>query len=744
MKKVLTTILVLLVAGVTACAEFTANDEPSEGGISLRTTAGGYVSSFLNNDVCLSLAKNANSTQAPGGYTLFFSSDRVGGIYDIYVAHMLADELFSEPVPLEGLSGGPERNHLATTSLGGVPWVFYSEGATNSIFYKSLSGVPHSLGLQGIVMGILPQDANLPTVTVDSDQIGLVIAPQGNPRQLEVYLIATNTIAAGTASAGSAAATVTLGGTVTVGGGAWVPGRVLGSSFRDSFVYSRLDDNGKLSFYISDLSDNGERLLSDFDSPGDDASPFYHQGDGKLYFTSNYYYKSIIGDNFNLYRWNQKRLEMVSGTAAAKSTSTWAYNYGGSGIDAGSAILQLGDGSYLMAGRTDSGGHGFTDALLMKLNVYGEVEWSKAYGSWGFEAANAACLASDGHYIVAGRTTSIGQETDGFVMKVSSSDGSILWQRTIGGANYDELHDVKFVTNIASILAAGRTSSGGTTGYDGWVVRLSNDNGTIVNNYTYSSAGYDAFYRIARAGNESWVVGRQENGSDNNALLVLVDNITLEPSVSRILPNSGSAFENAWGAIATTGGDLYLAGRTEAGGAGGSDILVAHIYNDGSRDWVKAFGGSSEDQGYSISLVGTTNLIVAGTSTSLGIGGQDIVVLRMDNNGTLLWQKGYGFSGGDDQLPYVTPTTNGGFVLSGQTEAVANNDVLAIKLNAQGFPRYVGNGYELGKYGTLQILSPSMDTSSVTLTAAAFSSPAISTSTFGVLDVGLSTTVRFQ
>jgi hypothetical protein len=86
----------------------------------------------------------------------------------------------------------------------------------------------------------------------------------------------------------------------------------------------------------------------------------------------------------------------------------WNQTYGGIGNDLAAALVQTSDGGYALAGLTRSFGAGNLDAWLVKTDTDGNVQWNKAYGGTYYEFAHALVQMSDGGYALAGRTNSSG------------------------------------------------------------------------------------------------------------------------------------------------------------------------------------------------------------------------------------------------------------------------------------------------------------------------------------------------
>ncbi len=81
---------------------------------------------------------------------------------------------------------------------------------------------------------------------------------------------------------------------------------------------------------------------------------------------------------------------------------TFAKTYVGVGWNWAPFIQQTSDGGYIVACGTDSLGVGYSDAFLVKTDANGNIIWAKTYGGTGYDGASSVQQTSDGGYIVAG------------------------------------------------------------------------------------------------------------------------------------------------------------------------------------------------------------------------------------------------------------------------------------------------------------------------------------------------------
>lgn len=130
---------------------------------------------------------------------------------------------------------------------------------------------------------------------------------------------------------------------------------------------------------------------------------------------------------------------------------------------------------------------------------------------------------------------------------------------------------------------------------------------------------------------------------------------------------------------------------------GSKDLVVFKTDDGGHLEWVRVFGGTSDEIGNSVYPLANGNCIVAGSTFSTDgdisnhLGLSDYWVLMLDANGNLLWEKTFGGSS-EDRAKKIIQTQDGNFVILGTTFSsdsdVSNNyggvDFWLIKIDVQG------------------------------------------------------------
>ncbi|BCD63155.1 hypothetical protein NitYY0826_C2052 [Nitratiruptor sp. YY08-26] len=371
-------------------------------------------------------------------------------------------------------------------------------------------------------------------------------------------------------------------------------------------------------------------------------------------------------------------------TSSVFAQEQWAKAFGGSGEDVAYSIQQTDDGGYILTGGTLSFGAQNADAWVLKLDSNGNVEWQKRYGESNWDHANSVQQTDDRGYIIAGRTNSFGGGIrDAWVIKLDRN-GNVEWQKTYGESNQDEAYSVQQTDDGGYIVAGETNSFGGST--DAWVIKLDR-NGNVEWQKTYGGSEDDIVYSIQQTSDRGYiVVGYTYSfgivGNDDIWVIKLDERGNVQ--WQKIFYGNGG--DRAYSVKQTSDNGYIVVGETYSFGAQNADAWVLKLDSNGNVEWQKRYGGSGDDRAHSVQQTSDNGYIVAGGTNSFG-GGTDAWVIKLNENGNIVWQKRYGGSS-DDRAHSIQQTSNRGYVLTGGTLSFGagggSSDVLVLKLDLNG------------------------------------------------------------
>jgi len=101
--------------------------------------------------------------------------------------------------------------------------------------------------------------------------------------------------------------------------------------------------------------------------------------------------------------------------------------------------------------------------------------------------------------------------------------------------------------------------------------------------------------------------------------------------------------------------------------------------------WYKSYGGNEHDRGFTVMEDDDGIFVVAGSTESYTNGGRDAYILKLDNNGNIIWEKSYG-GAQDEHISSVCPALYDGYMLTGwtKTDAQGISDIWLLWVSDEG------------------------------------------------------------
>jgi len=278
---------------------------------------------------------------------------------------------------------------------------------------------------------------------------------------------------------------------------------------------------------------------------------------------------------------------------------------------------------------------------------------------------------SDSEYVVvpaqdSGFLTAGERSESIWIMKMDSLH-AIEWEQTLGGAGQDKLHDLKNVDDGGYILI-GSTTSSGMGAEDGWVIALDHD-GSIQWEKTYGTVGSDVMVSVEQTTDDGFIVAGSSGGD------IWLVKLSAAGGVTWQYLYGGPGTDTARTVRQTSEGDYLVAGSTTSFGAGGTDIVIMKIDPDGTVVWSKTYGGLEDDSAADIIQTPDRGYLLIGTTYSFGSDSplySNIWSIKLDYRGQVEWQQIVGGSAHDVGTS-ITNTNDGGFILCGYSQQLGGD-----------------------------------------------------------------------
>ena len=371
------------------------------------------------------------------------------------------------------------------------------------------------------------------------------------------------------------------------------------------------------------------------------------------------------------------------GTSASGNMITFERIKGGIDADSDGSVRITSNGGYIIAGSTTDQANEWAIASLIRTDRYGNILWDKTYSETGPARFNSIVIADDGGYVAVGNTRTSETSKQSIYILKTDSDGNKLWTTIPDyGLQDDEVTEIE-KTSDGGYIISGRTQN--TTGTDiknALLIKI-NSSGTEEWHHMYGTTEGEEANSVKQTSDNGFIfVGSTTSGpSDFNIYMVKTDasgNTSWEKTIG------SSGWENASSVILTADGGYALTGYTLSEGAGLRDVMVIKADQNGDILWTQTYGGSRNDAGAAIIQTNDQGFLVVGRTESFGEGLNDLFIVKMDNSGNQSWQRTYG-GANEDGASCVREHSGGGFIISGSTSSFSkDNDVYFLRLNAQG------------------------------------------------------------
>ena len=254
----------------------------------------------------------------------------------------------------------------------------------------------------------------------------------------------------------------------------------------------------------------------------------------------------------------------------------WEKTFGGGFFDWGEAVLVLDNGDFLFAGFSNS----FDDngqARLIRTDLNGDTLWTRRYGGGAWDNLTEIKKLKDGGYIITGLTHSIGSGLADFWLMKLDSNFNVLWETAFGGPETDIAHDV-IEASDGGFVMTGRTASFGAGDDDLWIVKT-NSEGDSLWAKTFGAHKRDRGFSITEASTGGYIVTGSTgyfNGGLLGRLIIRTDENgdTLWTNVSDYRGGVGFSI------IKTTDDWFVVAGNdfTESGPKGSLEKIIVLPY----------------------------------------------------------------------------------------------------------------------------------------------------------------------
>ena len=364
--------------------------------------------------------------------------------------------------------------------------------------------------------------------------------------------------------------------------------------------------------------------------------------------------------------------------------------YGGSNMDQGMDLdLSHDNTEIIIGGRSFSTdifvpeSNGGTDYWIMKTNLEGDTIWSRQYGGSNNDDLSAVLEIEDGDIYAFGTSFSDMGElgmlnglTGAWLVRIDSSgafESSIMFSGDIAEKGIDLVDG-----GDNSIVLLGESSSDVFQGQDNnglmdyWVSGVTNQ-GLLLWTFLYGGNFEDHPTSIEKTTDAGYIVAGYSNSTSGDVDTTkggfdfFIVKLLINGALDWTTTVGGSQNDIANDIIQTDDGGYLVVGSTDSSDGdvsqnqiGESDVWIVKLNNDGTLAWDKKYGGTKADVANTIEKLSDGSYLISGSSESIDInltgnkGDADFWMIRIDDSGNITQQMNYG--GNNDDLPVAMVT----------------------------------------------------------------------------------------
>jgi hypothetical protein len=228
------------------------------------------------------------------------------------------------------------------------------------------------------------------------------------------------------------------------------------------------------------------------------------------------------------------------------------------------------------------------------------------------------------------------------------------------------------------------------------ITRIANNSGMTIKSIAIDTAGnkfitgsfstqlnFDQSFSLTSAGNSDIFIAKY-NANDVLQWARRGGSTTADEAYSIAVDKEGSCYVT--GSISGTANFSNTTGTVNAGSGTNLDVFIVKYNASGGVVWVKRYGGTGTEVGFSIAVDNDLNCYVSGSfsgATTIGTtsftsnGSTDGFIAKFNNLGNGVWTKRIG-SNGSDKITSVTIDSQGNVVFTGEFFGTVSVDAIAL------------------------------------------------------------------
>ena len=289
-----------------------------------------------------------------------------------------------------------------------------------------------------------------------------------------------------------------------------------------------------------------------------------------------------------------------------------------------------------------------------------EVEWEHIYLDGSQTAIRSIKETEDG-YIMVGYADASGPYGHSVYLLKTDYKGNRLWDKKIGEEYDARGYDLQETLDGGIIIVG--SASPLFTKYV-YVVKTDKD-GNLEWEKIFDDGWRSEGFSIQCCPSGGYIVAGVTKTEGSNALLLKLDDYGREEWMRTC---GGLNYDRATSVRVTPDGGYVFVGDSESYGHGRTDVYLVKTDSVGGLVWSRTFGGVEYEEGWCVQVCSDGGYVVSGETGSVEDRESDVYLLRVDEDGGLVWESSFGH-GNRNRGYFIEELDNGGFAVCGFSAA---------------------------------------------------------------------------
>lgn len=314
----------------------------------------------------------------------------------------------------------------------------------------------------------------------------------------------------------------------------------------------------------------------------------------------------------------------------------WQKTFGGVLSDvAKSVVVNPVDSGFIFTGFTNSFGNGGYDLYVVRTDKNGNLIWQRSFGGFDWDFGNDITLAPDGNVVICGNTFSMGYgKKDGYILKINSTAGTLMWQKYYGGGEDDDLVSLKFTSDGAITFSGTKTLA--DLSNDIWLLKTTYSGDSIMSKSITSYSTNEKCYDFIEDHHNKLIfcgaldVTAAMTGSYSSYLLKTDMNGNY---ISQISYTNGAHPDEKFTTICNTKNQDFICGVRKINQTNYKlNIHPLLTIDDFTYLSATTYGDVEDEEVFNVESCSDNGYILTGYTKSYGSVAEDLYVVKLDSN----------------------------------------------------------------------------------------------------------------